>query len=302
MFNNSDSSSTAVIFLQQLDLESGMVVNITDGSVLSTDPSIRTDLPALNVSCGFYCSKERQKRLHLNVLNSALVAQNKLDKPYASAMVMSFPRWLLLYATSSFVNCSFMGADNIAVLAVLESNRSVLVTCSSCFRPFSIALASSSVNLSKIPSFVAASVTQDSCRPLNLSSSISTSEREQQCPFGFSFCSTIANITVGYWAYFASDGSIGDAIRCPANYCGCRNILGYSKPTCQLFPPFAAEFQPNDALCTGNRTGVMCGGCSMNFTQSLNGRTCVPNEVCLDTLPWVWAITVAGYVMYCPHP
>lgn len=298
MYNNSDSSSTAVTFLQQLNLESGMVVNITDGSVLSTNPSIRTDLPALNISCGFQCSEEHQKRLHLNVLNSALVAQNKLDKPYASAMVMSLPRWSLLSATSSFVNCSFMGADNIAVLVVLEANRSVLVTCSSCFRPFSIALASSSVNLSKVPSFVAASVTQDSCRSLALTSSISTSDREQQCPFGFSFCSTIANITVGYWAKFASDGSIGDAVRCPSNYCGCRNILGYSKPTCQLFPPFAVEFQPDDALCTGNRTGVMCGGCTVNFTQSLNGRTCVPNQICLDSLPWVWAITVVGYFMY----
>ncbi len=53
----------------------------------------------------------------------------------ASAMVMSLPRWLLLSGKSSFVNCSCMVADSIAVLAVLDANRSVLFTCSFCSRP-----------------------------------------------------------------------------------------------------------------------------------------------------------------------
>jgi hypothetical protein len=125
-----------------------------------------------------------------------------------------------------------------------------------------------------------------------------TSVSQNQCPFGFSFCSTIANVTVGFWTNFSSDGSIGDAVRCPPNYCGCRNLPGYSQPICQLFPPFAVEFQPNDALCDGNRTGVLCGGCRLNYTQSLNGFSCVRNEICLQTMPWIWTITVLGFIAF----
>jgi hypothetical protein len=120
----------------------------------------------------------------------------------------------------------------------------------------------------------------------------------QQCPYGVSFCSTIANVTVGFWTKFTADGNILEAIRCPSNYCGCRNTKGYAGLTCQIFPPFAVEFQPEDALCSGNRTGVLCGGCKPNFTHSLNGHSCVHNDLCSEALPLVWTLTVVGYVIY----
>jgi hypothetical protein len=53
-----------------------------------------------------------------------------------------------------------------------------------------------------------------------------------------------------------------------------------------------------DALCGGNRTGLLCGGCKENFTQSLNGFSCVHNDICRAVLPWVWTLSVLGYVLY----
>jgi hypothetical protein len=151
------------------------------------------------------------------------------------------------------------------------------------------------MSLINFPAFESQITSADSCRTLDLSGS--RSDIDQQCPFGFSFCSTIANVAVGFWTNFSSDGSIGNAVRCPPNYCGCRNIPGYSQPICQLFPPFSVEFQPDDALCGGNRSGVLCGGCRQNFTHSLNGYSCVSNDDCLRDFGWVWTVTVVGFVL-----
>jgi hypothetical protein len=296
-YNNSDSSLTAVILLQQLDLESGMVINITNRSALSTDPSISVTLPVLNISCGLNCSIEQQQRLRLNVLNSSLLAQNPSEQPYQSALVMSLPRWSPVFAANSFLNCSFKGADNIAVIIRPENNL-VVATCAPCAKAFSIAMASRSMPLSQFSSYAVQSRISESCRPLFLKTLDSFSDKEQQCPFGFSFCSTIAIITVGFWTNFSADGSISNAIRCPSNYCGCRNIPGYSQPTCRIFPLFAVEHQPDDALCSNNRTGMLCGACKSNYTQSLNGYSCVPNDVCVEKLPLVWALTVTGYIVF----
>jgi hypothetical protein len=298
--SNLDSCLAGVIFLQQLNLESTLTVDITNKSVLSTDPSISVALPVLNISCGLTCSFEQQKRFRLNVMDSTIRAHNQ-DQQSQSAAVLSLPRMLRLSAENSFVNCSFTGIDNIAVLVMRSpADGSVSVFCAPCSRPFTIAMTSGSMNLNNFSSFELQTTSADSCRTLNVMSQNAnvTSVSENQCPFGFSFCSTIANVAVGFWANFSSDGSIGDAVRCPPNYCGCRNLPGYSQLICQLFPPFAVQFQPDDALCNGNRTGVLCGGCKLNYTQSLNGFSCVYNDICSQTMPWIWTITVLGFIIY----
>ncbi|MEI8287396.1 MAG: hypothetical protein WCG15_08885 [Actinomycetes bacterium] len=121
-----------------------------------------------------------------------------------------------------------------------------------------------------------------------------------QCPFGVEFCSTIVKITVGFWLTFNEDGSTTKAIRCPSNYCGCRNIPDYNQSSCQLFPPFSPEslLFPDDALCNGNRKGTLCGGCKQGFTQSLDGYSCVSNDDCMKNVGWTWAVTIIGYVVY----
>ncbi len=293
VYDNSDSSLSGAILLQQLTAESDMVVNVTNGSFLASNPSISTALPVLNISCGSNCSVEQQQRMHLNVMSSTILAQNTSDEPYQSAAVMALPRWSMVSAANSHLRCNFSGVDSIAALALRDANR-MSVTCAPCEKPFHIAMTSrSTMNLSKFSLFAAQLESRDSCRPLS-----SQSSGGQSCPYGISACSTVAYITVGFWASFAADGSVSDIIRCPSNYCGCRNIPGYNQPTCQLYPPFAEEYQPKDALCNGNRTGVLCGGCKQNFTQSLNGFSCVPNNVCSETRPLVWSVTVIGYIVY----
>jgi hypothetical protein len=60
----------------------------------------------------------------------------------------------------------------------------------------------------------------------------------------------------------------------------------------------APEFRPSDALCSGNRSGVLCGGCLPGFTQSLDGYSCITNEVCMQNVGLTWALTVIGYMIY----
>jgi hypothetical protein len=164
-------------------------------------------------------------------------------------------------------------------------------------KPFEVALTSTVLDLGNISSKLGQLQLQ--CRALPLPSG--SSQSAQQCPYGVQYCSTIINMTVGFWANF-TDGILSKATICPPNYCGCRNNPKFSESTCQLFPPLAPEFQPNvstnDALCNNNRSGVLCGGCKAGFTQSLDGYSCVSNEVCLQNLGWVWAVTIIGYVLY----
>jgi hypothetical protein len=294
-YDNSDSSSTGVVLLQQLNLESGMVVNIS-GSVLSTDPSISIALPILNISCGSNCSAAQQKRVRLYVENSTLLAQNPSGESYQSAAVMSLPRVSPVTAANSVLRCNFTSDDSIAALAKADVKR-ILITCAPCDKPFFIAMTSRTLNLSVFSSFAEQAATSDSCRPL-ISKSLAATSDKVKCPFGISSCTTIAKVAVGFWANFTANGSISDATRCPPNYCGCRNIPMYSDPSCQLFPLFAAEYQPEEALCSGNRTGVLCGGCKPNFTQSLNGYSCISNEECSQNVAWTWAVTIIGYIIF----
>jgi hypothetical protein len=297
-YENSDSSTTGVVLLQQLD--TGMVVNMTNGTVLSTDPSLSAILPALNITCGINCKIEQQQRLHLKVFNSTLLAhsRSKSEQISPSSIIISLPRRILVSSENSYVNCSFNDNQNIAVIGTHDGERSVLVSCAPCARPFFIARTSRSMNLNLVSSFTEQIGTSDSCRSLDLKLSGSTSDKVQQCPFGVSYCSTIITVTVGFWTNFTADGNVIDAVRCPSNYCGCRNIPNYNASTCQMFPIYAVEFRPEDALCRSNRTGVLCGGCKTNFTQSLNGHSCVHNDICSEALPLVWAVTVIGFFMF----
>jgi hypothetical protein len=129
-----------------------------------------------------------------------------------------------------------------------------------------------------------------------------SSTQLQQCPFGLEFCATVLKVSAGFWANFSADGKLGRAVRCPRNYCGCRNIADYNRSNCLLEPPYSPNFQPdvrfNDNLCKGNRAGVLCGGCKPGFTQSLDGYSCISNEECEKNLGWTWVVTIIGYIIF----
>ena len=51
-------------------------------------------------------------------------------------------------------------------------------------------------------------------------------------------------------------------------------------------------------MCAGNRTGVLCGGCISDFTQSIDGKSYISNDDCRLNLGWVWTLTILGYVVF----
>jgi hypothetical protein len=281
--DSSDSSFTGIILLQQPAAGGPMIVSI-DQSIVTVQPSMT---PALYVSCGFNCTLSNQQRIRITLTNSRFEASYSPESQFALSAVMSLPRWSPVLAEHSYLSCNFKGFNDLAVLASL-SDQALLFTCASCLRPFEIAMTSSLLDMKDLSSTVG----ELQCR--SLGSSL------QQCPFGVDFCSTVVKITVGFWSTFNADGSMTTATRCPPNYCGCQNILGYNSTSCQLSPPFSPEslLFSDDALCNANRRGVLCGGCKQGFTQSLDGYSCVSNESCLQNMGWTWAVTIIGYMIY----
>jgi hypothetical protein len=291
IYNNSDSCSSGVILLQHLDLQSDLIVDIRH-SIASTDPSMSAVLPVLNISCGLGCPIQQQQRIRINITSSTLLAENALRERFHSASVMALPPNSVLSAADSRLMCEFESFDSIAVLAFKYADQ-LSLACAPCVKPVHIAMTSRSMNLINYSKWVLKLETPDSCRSL-----VSKALDKQSCPYGVSSCNTVANVAMGFWTSFAADGSVGDAIPCPSNYCGCRTFGFDSDSTCPLFAPFAAEYQPDDALCIGNRTGILCGSCKPNFTQSLNGYSCISNDVCEQNLGWVWAVSVLGFFAY----
>jgi hypothetical protein len=292
--SNSDSSSTGVVFVQQLT-EAYTLLNITGGSVLSMSSSINSVLPALKFSCGMNCSVEQQKRMQLSVLSSTLLAQSETLK-CRSAIVMSIPLWSSVLAQNSFVTCNFQGTEGLAVLVSNASDsQTILASCSPCETPFEIALTSTNLNLGEFSSIKQ----RNCCHALSLISGFSSSA--QRCPFGIATCSTTVSVVPGFWAKFSANGSISDAVFCPSKYCGCQySPSSFSNTSgCEIFPIFSPEFASKvDPLCINNRSGVLCGGCKEHFTQSLNGFSCISNDVCRSNLGWMWAVTALGFSVY----
>jgi hypothetical protein len=190
-----------------------------------------------------------------------------------------------LKCIASFVN-------NVAVRAA-SNQQLVTFSCAPCERPFEIALTSSTLNLNNFHNV--SNLGENVCQG-------TASNNVQQCSYGLGFCFTIVNVSVGFWASFSADGRLSNATRCPQKYCGCKNTEAFNGTTCQLIPPLDPGFQPNlranDNLCNGNRSGVLCGGCKPGFTQSLDGYSCISNDVCLQNVGWTWAVTAIGYVVF----
>jgi hypothetical protein len=277
--------------LQQLKDDCGMNVTM-DGLHVLIEPS---NTPALNVSCGSSCSQLQQQRINIRFKNFNVSAYSGTrTKQYDSSAMMSLPASSVVDSDrSSSLNCLFNFTNNGAVLTTNTAAASSTLSCSPCARSFEIAQTSRTLELNNFQNV--ANLGQRLCQ--------STASIDlQQCPFGVPLCSTTVNVAVGFWASFSADGTLGGAARCPRNYCGCNNILDYNDSSCLLEPPFSPRFQPdvrtNDNLCNGNRTGVLCGGCKPGFTQSLDGYSCISNDVCRQNVGWTWAVSILGYALY----
>jgi hypothetical protein len=157
---------------------------------------------------------------------------------------------------------------------------SALYSCSPC-APFQISLSANAVMLEQLLNAT------DVNRCISVSS-------QNSCPFGVTDCTTFVTVTSGFWTTFSNSTSdnLTQVIRCPRHYCGCGNL-----PTCPLTPLMSIDGRP-DPLCNGNRTGYLCGGCPPSFTQSLDGKTCISNDDCTQSLWWVWMLSILGFALY----
>ena len=288
--DNSDSSSSGSIVLQQFRDDCGMNVTINRSRVL-IEPS---NTPPMNISCGFNCSQSQQQRINIRFQNFNVSAHSEtLSTQYESSAMMSLPTSSVVDSDRySLLKCLFNFTNNGAIMITVTGGAFLTFSCAPCARSFEIAQTSRSLELSNFQNVTNLGQVCKATASIDL----------QQCPFGVPLCSTTVNIAVGFWASFSADGKLGDATRCPRNYCGCNNIPNFNYSSCQLEPPFSRTFQPdvrtNDNLCNGNRTGVLCGGCKSGFTQSLDGYSCISNEECEKNVGWVWAVSIIGYFLY----
>jgi hypothetical protein len=157
------------------------------------------------------------------------------------------------------------------------SSNTMTYSCKPCL-PFHISLAATEVSLEKLSN----AHLVDRCFPASNTST---------CPFAVKDCTTFVNVSSGFWTNISESGRLEDARRCPRGYCGCANAIN---GTCRL-PPLISINKERDTLCNGNRTGRLCGGCPANFTQSMDGRSCISNAECAKNLWWVWTVTILGF-------
>lgn len=174
-------------------------------------------------------------------------------------------------------------ASEFAVFKTVSADDSSRVSynCSSC-PTFFVSASASEVLLDRLSN----KSNVDRCM---YSSSTSTSM--SSCPFGVPDCTTFVRVTRGFWADFDGSGSLTPARRCPRGYCGCSDAIDGA---CRL-PSTLSIGRRDDPLCAGNRTGTLCGGCPSNFTQSIDGVSCISNEDCMRDLWWVWTLSVLGF-------
>ena len=192
--------------------------------------------------------------------------------------LMSFDPYISPIFTRFVMKCSlsdfsvFKDQNTISVFPL------VVFSCKACSQ-FEISLSANEVWLEQIVNFI----NKTNC----VRSSVDNS-----CPFGVKRCQTFVDVEQGFWTNFSESGGLLSASRCPDRYCGCNS----SNDGCPLSPLLYVNHVA-DSLCSGNRIGVLCGGCRQNFTHSMNGYSCVSNGDCLRDFGWVWTVSVIGFVL-----
>ena len=273
-----DSCNSGHILLMQM-LPVSSHVYIEDTPLLVE----RSDVPAFRATCGFNCSLN-PVFLILNNSNITSALQPSLNSNIAlSQLLIIIDSRIVFSSLRSFVACTSLDATQLALFKSVDSVGQSIFSCQQC-NPFQIAQTS---NVASIDSLLNPMLPVATCMPVSPSAN--------RCPYGFAHCTTGVNVTSGFWAQFFTgnlNSPLTNATRCPSNYCGCSSM-----PSCLIPPPLSPNYSPN-ALCSGNRSGILCGGCIFDFTQSLDGISCIPNDVCIRSLGWVWAVTVFGYSIF----
>jgi uncharacterized membrane protein YgcG len=102
------------------------------------------------------------------------------------------------------------------------------------------------------------------------------------CPYGGS-CNGAGNVSAaaGFWGSNSSGANVAPAslsfFRCPGGYC------------CDGGGITSATRCVGIDTCAGNRTGALCGGCAVGFTQTIGSTTCRATAQC-GTADAVWFV------------
>jgi hypothetical protein len=182
-----------------------------------------------------------------------------------SAFGQTFSQFRMRCALEEFA--AFKTSSNLASASFVD------YSCKPC-QPFYISASGNEVMLERMMS----ATNVHSCLPVSATSKL-------KCPFGVERCQTYAYMTKGFWTDFSESGVLNAAVRCPHGYCGC------AADSCLLTPLLSTNSSDNH-LCRNNRRGKLCGGCAPNFTQSLDGKSCISNEDCAKSRGWVWTLLI----------
>jgi hypothetical protein len=197
--------------------------------------------------------------------------------------LMEFQSYDSVSFTGSRMYCALPQFAAFKTQAGGSSTSSAVYSCRPC-PPFQISLAANEVSLEELST--ARNV--DRCFPVSLHSPSAS-----VCPFAIADCTTFVLVSRGFWTNVSESGALDTAVRCPRGYCGCFS----GNRTCPL-PTLISIDRNRDPLCNGNRVGKLCGGCTPNFTQSLDDITCISNAVCSNNLWWVWTLSILGFTVY----
>ena len=273
-----DESGTSAGLLVLPSASSFARISITNSS-LSCVGSV-----ALNITCiddtGFFPTLCVLPGPWLSLANANISQLASSDSSFLSigSNLLALQQNVSFNFSNSFVLCN---STQFAVF-IKQSYRFVVVSCSQC-PEFQIALTANRASLERLVT----SPVVDRGVSLN-----SQNNKADTCPFGIVDCSTYLNVTSGFWtAYSNAYSPLKDVVRCPPGYCSCNSSA------CPLNPPLSISLI-TDSLCSGNRIGVLCGGCAAGFTQSWNGQSCISNDDCSQNLWWVWTLSILWYTYF----
>ena len=248
--------------------------------------SFRSTSVTLNAQCvsddGSQYVECTQSGPYMSITNSnisQLTSQSQADFNVTGSSLISLQNGVSQSFITSRLQCAL---PQFAVFKKTppDNLQPVVYSCSPCAL-FQISLTANAVMLEQLVN--AADV--DRC--------ISVSN-QNRCPFGVTDCSTFVNVTSGFWTSFSNSTSnpLTLVSRCPPGYCGCGG-----SSMCPLTPYLSIDRKPHP-LCNGNRSGFLCGGCRPNFTQSIDSKTCISNDDCLQNLWWVWTLSILFFAIF----
>jgi hypothetical protein len=274
---DSSGTSTGVFIIASNSSRTNLSISRT--SMLSPAVALNVQCVSDDESQSVECPQSGPSVSLTNSNISQLASQSQADFNATGSSLISLQSSVLTLFIGSRMQCAL---PQFAAFKKRypDSSKPVVYSCNPC-SPFQISLSANAVLLEQLLNAT------DVDRCIHVSN-------QNSCPFGVTDCATFVTVSSGFWTTFSNltSNNLTEVIRCPPGYCGCGN-----SSTCPLTPLLSIDRRP-DPLCSSNRSGYLCGGCPSNFTQSIDSKTCISNDVCTQNLWWVWLLSILGFALY----